>query len=104
MIMNSSHEKIVEILIKRGNELLKQPYKKIEFTKNPEADNLLNNLKEFPHAFVLACVMDRQIPAERAWLIPYKISKVIGGFEFSKLLNLHLNKITPSLKHLQSHL
>ena len=93
MIMNSSHEKIVEILIKRGNELLKQPYKKIEFTKNPEANDLLNNLKEFPHAFVLACVMDRQIPAERAWLIPYKISKVIGGFEFSKLLNLHLNKI-----------
>ena len=39
--MNSSHEKIVEILIKRGNELLKQPYKKIEFTKNPEANNLL---------------------------------------------------------------
>ena len=32
----------------------------MEFTKNPEADNLLNNLKEFPHAFVLACVMDRQ--------------------------------------------
>jgi endonuclease-3 len=64
--MDNSQEKIVGILIQRGNELLKQPYKKIEFTENPEADDLLNNLEEFPHAFALACVMDRQVRAERA--------------------------------------
>lgn len=76
-------EEIVKILIKKGNELLKQHYKKIEFTKNSKADNLLNNLTDFPHAFVLACVMDRQIKAERAWLIPYEIYKEISTFEFN---------------------
>ena len=32
--MDNSQEKIVKILIERGKELLKQPRKKIEFTKN----------------------------------------------------------------------
>jgi len=91
--MNDSQKKIIEVLILKGNELLKQPYKKIKFTKNSEADDLLNNLQEFPHAFILACVMDRQIKAERAWFIPYRISKEIGGFKFSKLLQLHLDQI-----------
>ncbi len=86
-------KKVVKILIQKGKELFNQPYKKVEFTKNQEADKLLNNLRKYPHAFVLACVMDRQIKAERAWLIPYKISKEIGGFEFSKLLSLNLKNI-----------
>jgi len=85
-----ANEKLIKILIQKGKELFNQPYKKVEFTKDQEADKLLNNLKKYPHAFVLACVMDRQIKAERAWLIPYKISRGIGGFEFSKLLSLNL--------------
>jgi len=86
--MDNKQEKIVEILIKRGKELLNQPYRKITFTGNPEADDLLNDIKNFPHAFLLACIMDRQMKAERAWLIPYKIFKEIGGFEFSRLLRI----------------
>lgn len=62
--------------------------RKIEFTGNPKVDNLLNDIKNFPHAFVLACIMDRQIKAERAWLIPYEISKEIGGLKFSRLLKI----------------
>lgn len=87
--MINSREKIVNILIEKGNELLKQPYENIEFTKDKESDKLLNNLKDFSHAFVLACVMDRQIKAEKAWLIPYKISKEIGGFKISQLLRIN---------------
>ena len=80
-------DKILSILINRGNELFRQPYQKSKFTQNPEADDLLNDLSQFPHAFVLASIMDKQIKAERAWLIPYKVSKKIGGFEFSRLLS-----------------
>jgi len=86
--MNNTKGEIIKILSERGKKLLNQPYKKIEFTKNPEADDLLNDIKTLPHAWVLACIMDRQMKAEKAWLIPYEISKEIGGFEFSKLLQL----------------
>lgn len=99
----TNKDKIVKILIQEGKELLNQPYKKIEFTKNPEADNLLNNLKKYPHAFVLACVMDRQINAERAWMIPYRISKAIGGFKFSKLISLKPESIKTIFKRRNLH-
>jgi len=51
--MSTSKQRIVEILIAKANELFSQPHEKAEFTGNAEADDLLNNLKEFPHAFVL---------------------------------------------------
>jgi len=88
-----NEEKIIEILIERGNKLFNEPYQKAVFTENEEADDLLNNLKDSPHAYVLACIMDRQIKAERAWLIPYLIGQDIGSFEFNKLLNLSLDNI-----------
>jgi len=95
--------KIVEILIQRGQELFNQPFRNIEFARNLEADNLLNNLKDYPHAFVLACIMDRQIKAERAWVIPYEISKEIEGFEFSKLLSCSLDKFVNIFKRKGLH-
>lgn len=98
-----NQEKIVEILVERGNELFGTPYQKLKFTGNSEADNLLNNLNQFPHAFVLACVMDRQMKAERAWLIPYYISQEIGGFEFEKLLKLDLNYLKGIFKKRSLH-
>lgn len=79
---------IIETLVCRGNELLQRPYEPNVFTWNKEADALLNDTHDYPHAFVLACVMDRQIKAERAWLIPYHVKKEIGGFEFEQLMIL----------------
>ena len=37
--------------------------------------------------------MDLQIKAERAWLIPYRISQALGGFSFGVLQTLSLEKI-----------
>ena len=48
------------------------------FTNNQKADDLITDLDNYPHAYVLACLMDRQITAERAWIIPYQIFKEIG--------------------------
>ncbi len=84
---------IVSKLIKMGDDLFKKPYKKQEFTGNADADNLLNDLRNYPHAFVLACIMDRQIKAEKAWLIPYEFKIEIGSFDFSKLSSLKLSKV-----------
>lgn len=92
--MSTINWEIVKILKKKGSRLLKEPAKKIEFVPDQNANQLLNNLEEFPHVFVLACIMDRQIKAERAWIIPYKIGVEIGSFKLSEFLKLSSNQIS----------
>lgn len=80
-------------LVEHGQLLFKAPKQIIEFTRNADADVLLNDLTMHPHAFVLACVMDRQVKAERAWLIPYIISQKLQGFSMELLSKLSINKV-----------
>jgi endonuclease III len=47
--------------------------------------------------------MDRQIKAERAWEIPYKVSQEIGGFDFDKLSRLSLAQIKDIFKKNRLH-
>lgn len=82
---------IAALLVKHGDDLFKAKPVSVFFTGDPGADALLNDIDKRPHAFVLACIMDRQIKAERAWVIPYRISEAIGGFSFELLLTLSLD-------------
>lgn len=75
-------------LVEHGEALFSASKQLIQFTKVPEADALLNDLTDHPHAFVLACVMDRQVKAEKAWLIPYRISEKLDGFSMAALRSL----------------
>ncbi len=81
---------VKDLLLRRGEELFEAPPRVVPFTNQADADALLNDLQHHPHAFVLACVMDRQIRAERAWLIPHLFSQKIRGFEFRALQSLSL--------------
>jgi endonuclease III len=47
--------------------------------------------------------MDRQMKAERAWSIPYEISKEIDGFEFQKLLLLTEQQIRTIFRRKSLH-
>jgi endonuclease III len=80
---------IVQRLAAEGLKLLRAPREQVRrFTGDPVADALLNDLERYPHAFVLACVMDRQMNAGRAWMIPHLISEKVGGFDFPRLNDL----------------
>lgn len=79
---------IAKLFVEKGKCLYEAPKQFVHFTKNREADDLLNDLFKHPHAFVLACVMDRQIKAEKAWIIPHKIREKIGSFDFRTLRKL----------------
>ena len=81
-------KQIAQILVDKSQTLFDSPRGLIPFTRNVQADKLLNDLESTPHAFVLACVMDRQIKAELAWLIPYRISEKLGNFKFHSLAAL----------------
>ena len=87
------NEKTIDFLITEGEKALNSPRikKPLTITEIPEAEDILNNLDEYPYMFVFGCVMDRQIKAERAWVIPYLVGKEIGGFDFDDFLKLDLN-------------
>jgi uncharacterized HhH-GPD family protein len=76
---------IRDTLIKRGEELLAWPFEPVRFTSNPDANTLLNDLDRYPHAFVIACLMDRQWKAEKCWLVPFRFQERFGSFEFDEL-------------------
>jgi endonuclease III len=77
-------------LIRQGQALWRAPREQIAFTGQAAADRLLNDLEHTPHAFVLACLMDRQIRAELAWLIPFQISEKLQSNTFERLAALTL--------------
>lgn len=78
-------DKIKLLLIKKSKKLFKEDKATVHLVNNEEQNKFLNDLEKCPHAFVLACLMDRQINAERAWAIPYKIYKEVGTFNIYKL-------------------
>jgi len=102
--MIQGQNKIIEFLIKEGRHRLSRPRQQYLFeTGISEAERLLNNLEHFPHLFVCACVMDRQIKAGRAWAIPYLIGKEIGGFEFDKFAEIKLFRFKEIFNRLKPH-
>jgi len=81
-------DEIRTALLTRGEELFEKPFEPVQFTGDEAADQLLNDLTGTPHAFVLACIMDRQMKAERAWMVPCEYQKRLGSFGFETLATL----------------
>lgn len=81
---------IAQRLILRGRKLEQGPAEIVDVTGDKEANRILNNLEDHPHLFVLGCVMDQQIKAERAWMIPVYVVREIGTAEFETF-----SQITP---------
>ncbi|WP_308621537.1 hypothetical protein [uncultured Desulfovibrio sp.] len=80
--MNAIKRKLLEL----GKVKSANPEKyKVHFSSNEEINKFLDNIQEYSHAYVLACLMDRQIKAEKAWEIPYKIKQLLGTFEITEL-------------------
>lgn len=93
-----------KLIVKIAKKRFKNPKSQIvHFVDNDDANAILNNLKIYPHAYVLACLMDRQIKAERAWIIPYEIYREINSFKFKDLENIPLKYIKDIFSKKQLH-
>lgn len=75
-------QKLLEIAKQRFAENVSQlvPLSKIE-----ESNIFLNDLVHYPHAYVLACMMDRQINADQAWNIPYRVCDLLDTRDLNDL-------------------
>jgi endonuclease III len=73
------------LLVTKGKEMYGKNEKFKPTANDVDADALILDIKHQPHAFVLACLMDRQIPAERAWIIPHLIRQELNTFAINDL-------------------
>lgn len=79
-------EEINRRLVERGWERHGGPRPElVELSGDREADELCNDLDTHPHAFVLACLFDLGVQAERAWTLPLTIKQRAGTFAISDL-------------------
>jgi endonuclease III len=86
-------------LVRQAQIALEAPTTPIRFTAHEDANLLLNDLHDHPHAFVLACLMDRQIRTERVWLIPYELRKRLGRFDFPYLAHQTTQTFVDAMIH-----
>jgi uncharacterized HhH-GPD family protein len=84
---------IADLLVHRGTAHMHERAALFPFTGIHRADVLLNDLEQTPHAFVTACVMDRQIRAELSWQIPLKLQERLGTFRFAALAALSYDDV-----------
>lgn len=78
--------KTEHILVRIGREKFNNPEdNSVNLVNDPDENDFLNDLTNYPHAYVLACCMDRQTSSERAWMIPVKIKEILGSFEMDIL-------------------
>jgi endonuclease III len=93
-------EKIVQIGLDRF-KTTKRIF--IKFSKIEKADKLLNDIEENPHVFVLACLMDRQIQAEKAWGIPQIVFDELGTHDIKKLAKSSKEKYVDIFRKFKPH-
>ena len=97
--MKENVTKIIEYFIEKGEEALNDPTGKIlpinrELTEEENnACRLVEDLKNYPHFFLFFCLVNRRIPAKKAVLIPYQLSKIIGKKEFKFYTELSFDRL-----------
>jgi endonuclease III len=80
LLRDSRTFELRDSLVNAGMAELAKPRRLVPFTGDGEADLLLNDLEGMPHAFLFACLMDRQVRAELAWKVPSVIRQRHGSF------------------------
>ena len=88
MVGYSSVDDIVICLKRCGAEYRERKGGVSGINVEPAALALVNDLDGHPHAFVLACIADRQTKADIAWNLPHAIRRAVGDFEFDTLRQL----------------
>jgi len=86
--MTNNNEHILVTLARQ--RFMNSERETVHLVDNPEINAFLNDIEQYPHAYVLACLMDRQIKAEKAWSIPFYVKEAVGSFTLDKLASCSL--------------
>jgi hypothetical protein len=82
-------QRLTDHLVQDGMARVGVPTRFVAFTGDHALDALLNDIEHHPHAFLLACLADRQVRAEKAWSLPGLLQQRLGGhFDIALLSQL----------------
>ena len=70
---------IIAQLLELGRRLAVPACQPVDFGTGEEANTLLNDLENHPHAYVLGCIADFMVKAEGAWRVPYEMQQRLDG-------------------------
>lgn len=79
---------IGNLLREKGQTLFDQERVVVSFTDDADADALLNDLEQFPHVYVLACMTHTMMKAQKAWLVLPRLGQRLGDLAFATLAGL----------------
>ena len=89
-----SWNETAEALLKFTREQFDSRKQRVHFIEeDDEVNELLNPLGRYPHAFVLGCIMDRQISAANAWRIPKWVKDAFNFFDMESLSKISLDEL-----------
>ena len=72
---------------------LKNTINNHQYSGDNEVDVYFNDLDKYSHIYILACLMNRRIKAERAWKIPYYVCKHFNAFDMNNLSKISYEDI-----------
>lgn len=86
-----NQEIVTKTLLEEAKKVLeswKRSKHKALISRSEQYLRILSDIKSRPHMFVLGCVMDRQINADIAWDIPYKVCEHFNTWDIAQLANI----------------
>jgi endonuclease III len=80
--------KLRKKLISMARKVYQGPWIVGKFSQNERANELINDIGESPHLFVLGCILGRRFHDERAWETLAHLEERVGSLEIKKLARL----------------
>jgi endonuclease III len=75
-------------LVTMAKRVYKGPWEVGKFSKNERANEIINNIGERPHVFVMACMLGSQFHNAKAWETLARLEERIGTLDINKLSRL----------------
>ncbi len=79
---------LIELLLQQGNSTKSQGIHQTALTGEKMFEEAFKDVNKYPHIFVLGCIGDKKIGAERAWKIPIAVAQKIQSLKFEDFSQL----------------
>ena len=92
----------IQLIVDKAIEISKTD--KVIFCNDEEIDKKFRDtFDQYPHLFVLCCLMEKRINSDRAWKIPFTVCDVFKKYDIEELNNISAHKYQTLFKEKNLH-